>query len=243
MDIVNKTVLITGGARIGHFVALALAKKGAHIAMTYLQSKDKVQKTVDAVQALGQKATLFQADVSRDGESKKMIESVVKKFGSIDVLVNMASVYKPKPMKNLEAKDWDTNIGANLKSGYLCSLEASKGMLKNGAGKIINFSDWSSLNRPYKDFLPYHIAKGAVLPMTLALAAELAPAIQVNCIAPGPILPPADFTKKQIEEVADATPLKRWGGPEEIVKAVLYLIDADFVTGQCLYVDGGRHLG
>jgi len=117
-------------------------------------------------------------------------------------------------------------------------------MKKQGGGRIINFSDWiSASGRPrYKEYLPYYVSKTGILGLTQGLALELAPDILVNAIAPGPILAPPDITPEEDEEVQKATPLKRWGGSIEIAKVVLFLIETDFVTGECIRVDGGRHL-
>ncbi len=117
-------------------------------------------------------------------------------------------------------------------------------MRKNGAGRIVNFTDWVAVSdRPrYKDYIPYYVSKVGVKGLTEALALELAPHILVNAVAPGPILAPPDITPADNEEVMKNTPLKKWGGAEEIAKAVLFLIETDFVTGECLRVDGGRHL-
>ncbi|MBI1977126.1 MAG: SDR family oxidoreductase, partial [Candidatus Omnitrophica bacterium] len=164
--------------------------------------------------------------------------------GRIDILINIASIYETTSLKMLGVRDWDRNINANLKYVYGLSLRAASLMRESG-GRIINFTDWTaSSGRPrYKNLVPYYVAKSGVIGLTEVLALELAPKILVNAIAPGPIvLPRRGISKAEIREVERATPLKRWGGPEEIVKAVLFLIASDFVTGECIRVDGGRHL-
>jgi pteridine reductase len=136
-------------------------------------------------------------------------------------------------------------MSANLKNAYYLSLQASRLMNRTGGGRIINFADWTAQSgRPrYRNLLPYYVAKAGVLGLTEALALELAPKILVNAIAPGPILPPASgISQKESREVVQNTPLGRWGGAEEIAKAVLFFIETNFVTGECLRVDGGRHL-
>jgi NAD(P)-dependent dehydrogenase (short-subunit alcohol dehydrogenase family) len=145
---------------------------------------------------------------------------------------------------NAREADWTDAIDSNAKSVFLFTTHAAPIMKGQGAGRIINFADWLPISgRPrYKGFVPYYTSKAAVVALTESLALEFAPEILVNAIAPGPILAPPDFAPTETLRVIQATPLRRWGGAEEIAKAVMFLIDTDFVTGECLRVDGGRHL-
>jgi NAD(P)-dependent dehydrogenase (short-subunit alcohol dehydrogenase family) len=158
----------------------------------------------------------------------------------------MASVYGPEPLDTLTETAWDRNLAINLKSAFLCGQAAARQMRAQGeGGRIVNFADWLSRSgRPhYTDFVAYYVAKAGVVALTEALALELAPDdILVNAIAPGPILAPPDMSEAEQAEVAAATPLGRWGGPQEIVKAVVALIETEFITGETVRVDGGRHL-
>jgi NAD(P)-dependent dehydrogenase (short-subunit alcohol dehydrogenase family) len=157
----------------------------------------------------------------------------------------MASVYTSEPFDAMTEASWDRNLGINLKAAFLCSYAAARVMRANGGGRIINFADWlAGSGRPnYAGFTAYYVAKAGVIALTEAMALELAAVgVLVNAIAPGPILPPPDMTEEEREEVAAATPVQRWGGEQEIVKAVLALIDTDFITGETVRVDGGRHL-
>ena len=133
---------------------------------------------------------------------------------------------------------------SNARSAFLFSTHAARAMKEHGTGRIINISDWLTVSgRPrYKGYVPYYTSKAAVTALTESLALELAPEILVNAIAPGPILAPPDFTAEQTASVIDATPLRRWGGAEEIARAAMFLIETEFVTGECIRVDGGRHL-
>ena len=243
MDIRGKVAWITGGRRIGQVVAEALARRGAHIAASYRASRAEAEETVRRAEALGVKGLAVQADVSKAADVRLAVEAIRGKLGGIHILVNMASVYDP-PAALPEEALWDFQLDANLRSTYLCSTHAAPVMKQAGGGRIMNFSDWASLGHPYggRGMIEYHTAKAGVAALTLAHARAFAPEILVNAIAPGPILPPPDFSKQDIEAVEKLTPLRRWGGAEEIVKAVLFFVETDFVTGEVLRVDGGRHL-
>jgi len=244
MDIKNKVALITGGARIGITVAEELAKAGAHVAMSYRHSKDAALAAAERVKLQGVESLILKGDVTKSSQVKKIVQSVIRRFGRLDILVNMASIYEATPLDKISESDWEINLAANLKSAHLCALAASSFMKKNGGGRIINFADWTAASgRPrYKNLLPYYVSKSGVVGLTEILALELAPEILVNCIAPGPILPPAKLSPKEYKEVIKATPLKKWGGAMAIARAVLFLAQTDFVTGETLRVDGGRHL-
>ncbi|MGE0812659.1 MAG: SDR family NAD(P)-dependent oxidoreductase [Vicinamibacterales bacterium] len=246
MTLTDKVVLITGGRRIGLVVAHELAARGADLALAYRGSRDEAEQGVQDALAQGRRGVALQADVSRAADCQALVDGTVRALGRIDVVVNMASVYGPEPLDTLTESAWDRNLAINLKSAFLCAQAASRYMRAQGTGgRIVNFADWLSRSgRPhYTDFVAYYVAKAGVVALTEALALELASSdILVNAIAPGPILPPPDMTEDEKAEVAAATPLGRWGGEREIVKAVVALIDTDFITGETVRVDGGRHL-
>ncbi|MEK6683118.1 MAG: SDR family oxidoreductase [Nitrospirota bacterium] len=244
MDPKGKAVLITGGARIGRAVAVALAERGADVAMTYRKSKKSAEEAVTRVRDLGVRGLAVRADLTSEADLGNAIKKASRAFGGLDILVNMASIYEKTAFKNLGSKAWDKNMAANLECAYLLSLKSAPLMKRRGGGRIIHFSDWvAASGRPrYRDYVPYYVSKAGIIGLTEALALELAPEILVNAIAPGPILAPPDLSSKEKREVQRVTPLGRWGGPEEIAKAVLFLIETDFVTGECIRVDGGRHL-
>jgi NAD(P)-dependent dehydrogenase (short-subunit alcohol dehydrogenase family) len=157
----------------------------------------------------------------------------------------MASIYRPVALEAIDVATWDGTLNVDLRAAYLCARTAIPYMRRAGAGRIVNFSDWvAASGRPrYRKFLPYYVAKRAVIGLTEALALELASeGILVNAIAPGPIVAPEGTTDEELKAVEVATPVGRWGGEQEIVKALLYLIEAEFVTGETIRVDGGRHI-
>jgi NAD(P)-dependent dehydrogenase (short-subunit alcohol dehydrogenase family) len=241
----NKTALITGGKRIGAVVATALAQRGMDIALAYRTSKAEAESTAAEIERLGRRAWLIQADLSRGDACRPLVDAAATALGRLDVLINMASVYRAVPLADLNEARWDETVSVDLKAAYLCSLAAVPHMRLAGGGRIINFSDWiAASGRPrYKGYLPYFVAKRGVIGLTEALALELAEEqILVNAVAPGPILAPPETGDAELKAVEEATPLGRWGGESEIAAAVLFLLDSGFVTGETIRVDGGRHV-
>ena len=245
MDLLNKTALITGGKRIGLVVARELAARGVDVALSYARSKAEADEAAGIVRAAGRRAATFAADLSQPDAAATLVQSVVDTFGRIDILINMASVYVQKPFASLTAADWDAAVNVDLRAAFLCAHAAAPHMRARGGGRIVNFSDWiAKSGRPrYIGYLPYYVAKTGIIALTEALALELAPDhILVNAIAPGPIVAPPGTTDAESKAIADATPLGRWGGEIEIAKGVVALLDSDFITGETIRIDGGRHV-
>ena len=240
----GKTALITGGARIGQEVARSLAARGCHLALTYRESHESAEETAAAARKLGVRAEILRADATDEAEVNAAVSNTVQLLGGIDILINMASNYVHTAQARLGLASWAEAVDSNARSAFLFSVKVAPIMKQAGAGRIINFSDWIAVSgRPrYEGYVPYYVAKKAVDGLTEALALELAPDILVNAIAPGPILAPADLSEEDNAKVIAATPLRRWGGAGEVARAVLFLIETDFVTGECIRVDGGRHL-
>ncbi len=245
MELAGRVALITGGRRIGAVVASEMARGGADIALVYRRSRAEAEETADSLRALGRRVFLVQADLSRPDSGDRVVDETVNALGRLDVLINMASIYVQKPVDELTVEDWDTQLAVDVRAAWLCARAAVPHMRRLRGGRIINFADWVARSgRPrYTGYLPYYVAKASVIALTEALALELAPdQILVNAIAPGPIVAPEDTSDDEFARVERATPLGRWGGEIEIAKAVLALIDSDFITGETIRVDGGRHL-
>jgi NAD(P)-dependent dehydrogenase (short-subunit alcohol dehydrogenase family) len=241
----DRVVLLTGAKRVGATIATAVAERGADVALSYNRSSAEADETAAAIRKLGRRALTIKADLGDPAACAAMVESVGKEFGRLDVLINMASLYSAVPFDELDVTAWDRQLGVDLRASFLCSRAAVPLMRQHGGGRIVNFSDWlPASGRPrYKGFLTYYVAKAGVKALTEALALEVAgDQILVNAIAPGPILAPPDTTADEHAAVEKSTPLGRWGGTDEIAKAVLALIDSDFITGETIRVDGGRHL-
>jgi NAD(P)-dependent dehydrogenase (short-subunit alcohol dehydrogenase family) len=245
VDLTDKAALITGGRRIGAVVATELARKGAHVAMVYRASRNEAEETAGTLRDMGRRALVIQGDLQQPEACSRVVEGAVTEFGRLDVLVNMASVYREKAIDDLRLEDWDGQLAVDLRAAWLCSHAAIPHMRRGGGGRIVNFSDWVARSgRPrYRGYLPYYVAKAGVIALTEALALELAgDQILVNAIAPGPIVAPPGTSATDAAAVEQATPLGRWGGEIEIAKAVLALVESDFITGETIRVDGGRHV-
>ena len=245
MQLAGKVALITGGKRIGLVIAAELAAHGVDVALTYARSRPEAEEAAERVRSAGRRATIIQADLSQPDDCDMVVAKAVEAFGRLDVLVNMASVYKERSFDELRAADWDATVNVDLRAAFLCARAAAPHMRRQGGGRIVNFSDWiAKSGRPrYRGFVPYYVAKAGIIGLTEALALELAgDNILVNAVAPGPILAPPDTTAEASRAVEHATPLGRWGGEIEIAKAVLAFLDGDFITGETVRVDGGRHV-
>ena len=245
MDLVDRVALITGGKRIGAVVATELARRGADVALVYRESRTEAEETAAAMRALGRRAVTLQADLSSSDDAQRIVDEAVGHLGRLDVLVNMASIYRKLLLDEIEVSDWDAQMAVDLRAAWLCCRAAVPHMRRVRGGRIVNFSDWVARSgRPrYAGYLTYYVAKAGIIALTEALALELAPdQILVNAVAPGPIVAPDGTSDEEFAQVERATPLGRWGGEMEIAKAVLALVDTDFMTGETIRVDGGRHL-
>jgi NAD(P)-dependent dehydrogenase (short-subunit alcohol dehydrogenase family) len=245
MELTDRVVIITGGRRIGRVVARELAARGADLVLSYRGSHEEARLTAAEVEAHGRRATTIVADVSKAEACEAIVAHAVKTFGRVDILINMASIYQPTPFDALTDADWQVNLDVNLSAAFHCARASVPHMRQQGGGRIINFADWlAASGRPhYRGFVPYYVAKAGVIALTESLALELASDnILVNAIAPGPIVAPPDLTPEENAAVAEATPVGRWGGEMEIVKTVLLFVASDFITGETIRVDGGRHV-
>ena len=245
MDLAGRAALVTGGRRIGVVVAERLAGAGVDVALSYNRSRDEAELAAERVRRFGRATAVTQADLSRPSEVGRLVETTAARFGRLDILINMASVYRRTSFDALTDAEWTGTLDVDLSAACRLARAAAPHLRSAGGGRIVNFTDWiAASGRPrYRGYLPYYVAKRAVIGLTEALALELAgDGILVNAIAPGPIVPPPDLDAGEIEAVERATPVGRWGGAEAIADAVVGVLQSDFITGETIRVDGGRHL-
>jgi pteridine reductase len=237
----GRVALVTGaGKRLGRAVALRLASEGADVAVHYGKSEAEARELVAEIEKMGRRAAAFSAELTDVPAIQKLVQSVASRFARLDILVNCAANFLETKFGETNEATWDASLDTNLKAPFFCAQAAAPHLAKSGRGVIINFADIGGL-LGWTEFLPHSISKAGVIMLTRILAKELGPSVRVNAIAPGTITMPGDPPEWQADFIRRA-PLKRTGKPEEIADAVMYLIGAEFVTGQVLVVDGGRTL-
>ncbi len=247
-ELKNKIALVTGGRRgMGRTHALALAQRGAKIAVTDIDAKECLP-VVEEIKSKGGEAVCFKMDVSNKAEVDQVFDEIIKQFGRLDILVNNAGIFIPKPALELSEEEWDRMININLKGEFLCAQRAAKEMAKNKWGRIINIASIASgqVGIGFAGGAHYTASKGGIIGMAETLAVEWAPlGINVNVIAPGaidtPMVQAAQMPKEAMEAMLQRVPLKRIGRPEEVSAMVVFLAseEASYITGATFYVDGG----
>lgn len=244
MKVAGKTALVTGGAvRVGKAIALELARRGADVAITYRSSAGEAEKTVEELRGVGAQAVAFRCDQRDPEQVTAALAQVEAELGPVAVLVNNAAIFRRTPVQTATLEDWNELLEVNLRGPWLFAQAAGNGMKARGEGVILNMVD-VAVEKPYVGYLPYCASKAGLVSLTLGLARALAPEVRVNGIAPGTVLWPDDYPQEQKDVILKRTPLGREGTPEDIARAVGYLVeDAPFVTGAILPVDGGFRLG
>lgn len=239
----GKTALVTGGAhRVGKAITMALAGAGANIVINYNTSSKAADATAAEVEALGVQALAVQANVANYQQVETMVTAAKQKFGGIDILVNSASLWRATPFPTQNLDDWHLVTNILVNGSFYCANAVAPLMLEKGEGAIVNIIDLSAWE-PWPNFMAHSVGKAALLALSRQLALELSPTVRVNAVAPGPVLPPPDFTEEQIARTAKKTLLNRWGTPDDVAEAVLYFVKAKYVTGETIAVDGGEHFG
>lgn len=236
----GKKILITGGAkRIGREFALAAAKEHAYVIIHHGHSPEQAQQTADEVREMGGQAEIIQADFSKPAEAINKFEEIFSEPDQIFALINNAAIFKPVKFNSTSLDDWDQHLRVNLTMPFLLSQMFAR-TVNEGPGKIINILDWRAL-RPGIDHFPYTISKTAMVGLTKSLASSLAPTIQVNGIALGAILPPADGNESS--DIIAKVPARRWSTMKELQDTFLFLLNGpQYITGEIIHLDGGRHL-
>lgn len=242
MDIKNRVVIVTGGAkRVGREISLHMANLGAKVVVNYNTSSDEAEALRKRIEATGADCITCKADISQGSQVDALVQSALEGFGRIDILVNNSAIFYQTEFLKATEDDWDAFMNVNLKGAFLCTQKVAREFMRQGYGKIVNIVDVAG-ERPWKNYTPYCVSKAGLIMLTKASAKELAPNVQVNAVAPGPVMLPDDWSEEDKRKNIDRTLLKREGSPMEVARAVEYLIESDFVTGEVLYVDGGQRL-
>jgi len=236
----GKVALVTGaGRRVGRAIALALGADGARVAAHFHGSVDGARETVAEIEGAGGSAAGVHANLAERAAPDQLVDAVLQRFGRLDLLVNSAASMRRTPLESVTPEEWDEILGLNLRAPFFLSIAAARAMGTSG-GAIVNISDHMGFER-WAAFVPHGISKAGVESMTHALAAALAPRVRVNAVAPGAVLAPEGWPATERARYVAETPLGRVGTPEDVARAVQYLAAADYVTGQTIFVDGGRH--
>ena len=242
MDIKNKVALVTGAAtRVGRVIALTLAQQGATVAFTYLNDDEPWPQTLAELEAAGEQAMALPLDVRQKDQPRAVVDKVVARFDRIDILVNNASVWLASPFLEITPQAWETALAVNLTGPFLCAQAAAPHMLRQQAGVIINITDLSAF-QTWPRYAHHAASKAGLVALTRVMAAELAPHVRVNAIAPGTVLLPENAPAAKKQWALDNSLLKRVGTPEDVAKTVVFLTEMDFATGAVYFMDGGRAL-
>jgi 3-oxoacyl-[acyl-carrier protein] reductase/pteridine reductase len=242
MEISGRTALITGGAhRVGKAITMGLARAGANVVVNYHQSGAAAAETVAEAQALNVGALAVQADVGDLDEARALVAAAAERFGAVDILVNSASIWEKTPLPMGDFSGWHRLLGVLLDGSMYLSDAVAPMMLERGEGAIINIVDLSAW-KPFAGYVAHSVGKAGLLALTRQLAVELAPVVSVNAVAPGPVLPPPGYRPEEIERAGARTLKGRWGTPEDVADAVRFLVEADYITGEVIVVDGGERL-
>ena len=210
------------------------------VAVHYHASDAGAKETARLIQSAGGASTLVQADLTSGDAPRQLAETVVRELGGLDVLVNSSAVMERTPLGTITADQWDAMMALNLRAPFLLA-QAAAPHLARARGAIVNIADLAAFET-WPAYIPHGISKAGIVYMTRALARTLAPDVRVNGIAPGPVLLPEGWTEEDAARLRESTPLSRLGSPDDVVAAMRYMLGADYVTGETLIVDGGRHV-
>jgi NAD(P)-dependent dehydrogenase (short-subunit alcohol dehydrogenase family) len=242
MDISGKVALITGSSkRIGRETAVELARRGARVAIHFRSDEAGARETLRLAQEAGGSGEIFQAELRDTSEVDRMFTQLEEKLGALHILVNNASAFDAARFDESTPELWDAQMDSNAKAPLFVAHRAARLLKAQAQGKIINLVDTAG-ETIWPGYFAYSVSKAALIAINKGLAKALAPNIQVNGVAPGPVLFPEYYTQDQKHLAIERTLLKRAGSARDIVNAVVFLIENDYITGEVIHVDGGRHL-
>lgn len=235
----NKAALITGGGmRLGKAMALTLAEMGYDIALHYNLSRDESEKTAGEIKALGRSCEIFQADLANMKEVRTLVSRVFEAFPGCSVLINSASIFENIPFGEVTEESFDRDMTVNFKAPFFLAQDFGK---EASAELIVNMLD-SRITKHDTSHFVYNISKKALRDFTFMAARALGPEVRVNGICPGPVLPPPGKSEDYLIRISQDTPIGKPGSPDYITAALKYIVENTYITGECLFVDGGQHL-
>ena len=238
----QRVALVTSGAvRLGHAITLGLTDAGYDVVVGYRSARDAAEETVTEVAARGRRCHIVQVDLAEPASAQELVAGAESAFGRLDLVVNSAASFRDVPLESVDAEEWDAVMDVNVRAPHLI-VRAAAPLLRSARGSIVNIADLSAF-QAWTEYPHHAVSKAALVHLTRIQARALAPEVRVNAIAPGAVLPPDDWPDERWSALAERAALERVGGPQDVVDAVLYLAQADFVTGHVLPVDGGRLLG
>ena len=241
MELAGRVALVTGsGHRVGRAIALALGARGMRVAVHFRSAAGGAEETRRLIEDAGGEAALFPADLAEAGAPQRLVETVAAHFGGLDALVNSAAIMERTPIGEVTEAAWDAMFALNLRAPFFAAQAAARVMGTRG-GAIVNLADLAAYET-WPAYVPHGISKAGVVQMTRALARALAPHVRVNAVAPGAVLLPDGWDEGAGERLRRTTPLQRLGSAEDVAQAVVYLLEAGYVTGETILVDGGRHV-
>jgi pteridine reductase len=241
MELAGRTALVTGaGHRVGRAIALALGAQGMRVAVHYNAAAEGARETLALLRDAGASSETFAADLTRDDAPAKLVGDVVATFGGLDVLVTSAAIMRRTPFGEITPRDWDEIMALNLRAPFFLS-QAAAPHVRRARGVIVNIADLAAFET-WPGYIPHGTSKAGVVNLTRSLAAVLAPEVRVVGVAPGTVLLPEGWSAADAERMRATTPLARNGSPADVTGAVLFLLGADYITGETLIVDGGRHV-
>ncbi|MGH7664718.1 MAG: SDR family oxidoreductase [Gemmatimonadaceae bacterium] len=251
MKLAGRIALVTGaGRRVGRALALALGGRGMRVVVHYHQSAGGARETVDAVERSGGEARAVHADLASDKGPRQVVERAAAAFGGLDAVVNSAAIMRRTPIGDVTVAEWDEMFAINLRAPFFTSQAAAPLLANRSAadedrasapGAIVNIADLAAFET-WPGYIPHGITKSGLVQMTRALARVLAPRVRVNAVAPGPVLLPENWDAADAEHLVSTTPLARLGAPGDVAAAVIFLLESDYITGETVIVDGGRHV-
>lgn len=238
----QRVAMVTGGAvRVGRAISLGLARAGYDLVVGYRSSRGPAEDLRARIGDMGRRCELVQVDLAEPAAADVLVDTTRRTYGRLDLVVNSAASFEALPLRDVDADAWDRVMALNARAPHLV-VRAAAELLGEEGGSVVNITDLSAF-QPWTEYPHHSVSKAALAHLTRVQARALAPSVRVNAIAPGAVLPPDDWSEDRWQALADVAPLQRVGSPDDVVRAVLYLAEANFVTGQIIAVDGGRLLG